>query len=77
MIRYSEKGGITKKILTNILRTIDKLKIYQEYCDNNVIPFLLVDGHMSRFSNVFLEYITDPAHTWKVSIGVPYGTSLW
>lgn len=28
MIRYSEKGGITSDILTDILRTIDTLKVY-------------------------------------------------
>ena len=77
MIRYSEKGGINAEILTDILRTLDSLKIYQVYCDNQVVPFLLLDGHMSSFSPIFLEYITNPAHLWKVSIGVPYRTSLW
>ena len=32
---------------------------------------------MSRFSTMFLEYITNQDHLWKVSIGVLYGTSLW
>lgn len=77
MIRYSEKGGITNEIITDILKTLDKLKVFQEYRSNNVVPFLLVDGHMSRFSHLFLEYITNPNHPWKVSIGIPYGTSLW
>ena len=77
MVRYSERGSITNEILTDILRTIDKTKIYQPYREQGAIPFLLVDGHQSRFSMEFLEYITDPSHLWKVSIGVPYGTSLW
>ena len=77
MIRYSEKGGITNEILTDILHTIDSLNVFQEYQTNNVTPFLLVDRHMTRFSRIFLEYITNPNHLWKVSIGVLYGTSLW
>ena len=41
------------------------------------MPFLLLDGHESRFELPFLTYITNPDHPWKVCIGVPYGTSLW
>ena len=77
MVRYSEKGSITPDILTDILRTIDKLKIFKVYRDNGAMSFLLVDGHQSQFHTTFLQYITDEKHPWKVSIGVPYGTSLW
>ena len=77
MVRYSDKGSITDTILTDILATIDELKLFQSYRENGAIPFLLVDGHQSRFSVKFLNYITDINHPWKVSIGVPYGTSLW
>jgi hypothetical protein len=38
---------------------------------------LLVDGHHSRTRLPFLEYIIDPAHPWRVCIGVPYGTHVW
>ena len=31
MVRYSEKGSITDTILTDILRTIDELKLFQTY----------------------------------------------
>ena len=77
MVRYSEKGGINADILTDILRTLDTLKVFHHYRENGIVPFLLVDGHMSCFSIQFLEYITNHEHLWKVSIGVPYGTSLW
>ena len=77
MIRYSEKGSITPEILKDILKTIDDLEVFQTYRDNGAVPFLLVDGHQSRFHSTFLEYITDDAYPWKVSIVVPYGTSLW
>ena len=77
MIRYSEKGSITPDILKDILKTIDDLEVFHTYRDNGAVPFLLVDGHQSRFHSTFLEYITDDAHPCKVSIGVPYDTSLW
>ena len=77
MIRYSEKGSITGDILKDILLTLDHLKVFDKYRDDGATPFLMVDGHQSRFSLPFLEYITNPQHPWKVSIGVPYGTALW
>ena len=55
-----------------------------QYLDHHVgfdqteaTPFLLLDGHGSRFGLSFLEYINDAWHEWAVCIGVPYGTSLW
>ena len=77
MVRYSDKGSITGAILRDILQTIDELNVFQSYRDKGVVPFLLVDGHQSRFHTDFLKYITNNEHRWKVSIGVPYGTSLW
>jgi hypothetical protein len=40
-------------------------------------PFLLLDGHGSRFELPFMEYINQPETMWCVCIGVPYGTSYW
>ena len=40
-------------------------------------PFVLLDGHGSRFDLEFLEYVNDPKHKWNVCLGVPYGTALW
>ena len=77
MIRYSENGSISPEILRDILKTLDELKNFKDYRDNGAVPFLLVDGHQTRFHTTFLDYITNNAHPWKVSIGVPYGTSLW
>ena len=77
MIRYSDKGSITPVILTDILQTIDQLRIFNLYRENGATPFLLVDGHQSRFHTTFLKYITNEDHPWKVSLNVLYGTSLW
>jgi len=40
-------------------------------------PFLILDGHGSRFELEFLEYINKVEHKWVVKIGLPYGTSYW
>jgi len=40
-------------------------------------PFLILDGHGSRFELCFLEYINNPETKWHVNIGLPYGTSYW
>ena len=77
MIRYSRGGGITPDILTDILKTLDTLGVFEKERENGIKPFLLLDGHQSRFSVPFLQYITDPSHPWKVCIGVPYGTAIW
>jgi hypothetical protein len=38
---------------------------------------LIVDGHQSRLDPAFVSYINDPAHEWRVCLGVPYATVLW
>eukprot|EP00985_Skeletonema_marinoi_P028836 scaffold26100_cov195-Skeletonema_marinoi.AAC.1 len=58
-----------------ILKKFDELKLVPR--DNGVLPFLLIDGHISRLDPSFLEYINGEGHKWKVCLGVPYGTSLW
>ena len=74
-IRWSEKGSITSAILKEALAELDHLGVLPRV--NGVKPFLLVDGHGSRFELEFLEYINHPDHEWVVCIGTPYGTALW
>jgi hypothetical protein len=38
-------------------------------------PFLLLDGHGSRFKLPFMEYINQPETLWFICIGVLYGKS--
>lgn len=71
----SPSGGITGTILAKILTKFDAIGIAPR--DNGVVPFLLVDGHQSRLDPVFLKYINDETHKWKICLGVPYATSLW
>ena len=72
-----KKGGINESILTDIFTTIDKLGVFEEERKKGIVPFILVDGHHSRFSDSFMSYITNPEHPWRCCIGVPYGTALW
>ena len=76
-VTFNEHGGMDGKILTEIFRRLDHLKIYDDDRKEGLTPFVLLDGHQSRFDLEFLEYINDPFHKWNVCIGVPYGTSLW
>ena len=74
-IRWSEKGSITSEILKEALAELDRLGVLPRV--NGVKPFLLVNGHSSRFELEFLGYINHPDHQWVVCIGTPYGTALW
>ncbi len=71
----SENGSITADLLVAMLASIDKLGVFDR--TDGVAPFLLLDGHGSRFDLKFLQYINSPRTTWNVCIGVPYGTSYW
>jgi hypothetical protein len=75
LVQYSGHGGITPTILTNCLRKMDLLQLFPR--ENGKKPFLLLDGHDSRFDIEFLKYIRDDNHPWSVCIGLPYGTHLW
>jgi hypothetical protein len=70
------KGGITSELLKQMLERMDSLDLFPR-TDGGPLPFLLLDGHGSRFQLPFLRYIRDKAHEWKVCIGVPNGTAHW
>ncbi len=66
LVRWNTSGNITSDILVEALSTLDVMQVIPR--DDDVKPFLLLDGHGSR-----LEL---PYH-WVVCLGVPYGTALW
>jgi hypothetical protein len=72
----SPSGGITGELLVEILQWLDKNGIY-ERVPGGPEPFLVLDGHESRLSPVFVDYITDPQHIWHVNLGIPHATSYW
>ena len=71
----SENGSITAELLVKMLSAIDELRVLDR--SDGVPPFLLLDGHGSRFDLHFVRYINNPQTKWNVCIGVPYGTSYW
>ena len=54
---------------------MDNLNLFPRI--EGLTPFVLLDGHGSRFELPFLEYINNPEHEWAVTIGVLYGTAIW
>jgi hypothetical protein len=72
----SESGGITGEILVKVLQHFDGIDLFHREKDGP-IPMLIVDGHQSRLDPLFVEYINNKEHKWKVCLGVPYATTLW
>jgi hypothetical protein len=58
-----------------MLQAMDELDVFDP--STGLSPFLLLDGHGSRFELEFLEYINTLEHKWNCCIGLPYGTSYW
>ncbi len=74
VVTCSPSGSITSEILRSVLTHLNK---YIEFDQTEATPFLLLDGHQSRFELPFLTYIQSEHQKWTVCIGVPYGTNLW
>jgi hypothetical protein len=72
----SENGSITGHLLKEMLAAIDRLNVFDR-SNTGLNPFLLLDGHGSRFELEFLQYINSAETKWECCIGVPYGTSYW
>ena len=72
----SEGGGINGGILVEILKYFDGIDLFP-CVPGGPIPMLVVDGHQSRLDPLFIKYINDPGHKWKICFGVPYATVLW
>ena len=75
LVRWNESGLITPGILVEALTTLDVLNVIPR--NDNLKPFLLLDGHGSRLEMPFLQYINNPEDHWVVCLGVPYGIALW
>jgi hypothetical protein len=73
-VTCSESGSITSNILMDVLKHIDNCLRWDR---TEAKPFLLLDGHGSRFELPFLDYVNATETKWTVCIGVPYGMNLW
>jgi hypothetical protein len=54
----SENGSTTAEILVDMLSVMDKMQLFDR--SDGVPPFLLLDGHGSRFDLKFLRYVNNP-----------------
>jgi hypothetical protein len=72
----SENGSITGELLVQMLAAIDELQVFDRQ-EASLNPFLLLEGHGSRFELDFLHYINEDETKWECCIGLPYGTSYW
>lgn len=61
--------------MAKCLAHIDSFNVFDR--DNGFDPFLVLDGHHSRFELPFLKYIHDEEHLWHTCIGVPYASQWW
>jgi hypothetical protein len=71
----SPHAGITPELLTGMLRILDELDLFPRVDGRR--PFLLLDGHWSRFDLDLLKYIRTIENQWSVCFGVPYATHIW
>jgi hypothetical protein len=74
-VGYLPNASITSQMLASILEVINQSGVFDR--EDGSPPFLLLDGHNSRFGLPFLKYIHDERHKWTCCIGVPHGTHLW
>jgi hypothetical protein len=71
----SESVSINGMLLNSMLCYIDEKEVLDH--STGWCPFLLLEGHGSRFDIKLLEYINSEETKWNVNIGLPYGTSYW
>ena len=71
----SPKSSISSELLKDMLEALDTHCKFDR--TNGKKPFLLLDGHQSRFDIPFLDYIHGSGHEWVSCFGVPYGTHIW
>ena len=61
LIKWNDTATITSDILIEVLSTLDHLQVIPR--NDDIKPFLLLDGHGSRLEFPFLRYINTPSST--------------
>ena len=76
----SPKGSISSNILTEPLKYLDQINVFERRQDDPT-PFGLLDGHGSILLLPFLEYINsstpDEQKKWMFTLGTPNATYFW
>ena len=70
-VAFSESGGITGTILTNIFRKLYSFNLYNDIHQSGIAPFVLLDIHGLHFEIEFLEYVNCKEHLWNVCLSMP------
>ena len=73
-------ASMTSEVLKNIFQKMDDLGIDErgfDEDDNPFCPAYLIEGHISRMGEDFLQYVNDAATRWEGNLGAPYGTDIW
>ena len=76
-VKFTESGGMDGHTLTEIFQYLDSFDLFGVDREKGIYPFMLLDGHQSRFHLNFLSYVNNLPTKWSVCIGVPYGTAYW
>jgi hypothetical protein len=66
-VAWTLKGSIMTALLAEMLKKMDDMELFDR--SDGIDPFLLLDGHGSRFELPFVEYIHGDRE-WTVCIGV-------
>jgi hypothetical protein len=75
-IACSPNGSMTGEILAKVFAALDSTGVYESTRNEGRKPCALVDGHGSRFTLPFLEYVTNPDHPWQATHVLPHGTAV-
>jgi hypothetical protein len=68
-VMCSKNGSIACQLLTSMIANMDEHSLFDR--SSGITPFLLCDGHGSRFEEPFLEYTLESDMPWTCCIGVP------
>ena len=68
---FPEGGGISGHIITNLLKHLDDLKLYDNDRENDFLPLMLVGVHGGCFRLYFFQCICDKNHKWTVVFDGP------
>ena len=61
--------------VAEMLQTLDEMDLIP--CEDNIKPFISLDGHRSRLEMSFLRYINTAEDHWIACIDVPCVTARW
>lgn len=70
----SPKASMTSSILRNVVKTLDDQKLTKR--GPGLFPAIILDGHVSRTGEAYLEYVTDTDTEWMAMFLACYGTEI-